>query len=317
MGDAPSRCSETARPQTSVRPYQCDFQTCPRVGCCRLWCADANRGGGASWSGFSAPDPSTLERGGALRQMALGAMSARALSVAGATLRLLMVATFPYSTKQVNRAGDRIRKATELREEPRDLDLELLDEFRAWHYPTLRHVQDRLSRLLHKKLRFSPVTFPVTARPLKTRQAIIAKLVRERTRLATMQDIAGTRVVVPMLEHQDRVVEAITHEFRRCKPVVAKDSRERGNRTGYRAVHVVVSVEVRFAEIQIRTRSQEYWAQIVEETDAMTGYDFKHGVGPAEWLEWLQDLSDALRAADLGEPFVFPPTPSDHLISES
>lgn len=80
---------------------------------------------------------------------------------------------FPHTTKQINRAGDRIRKATDRGNAPRDSDLVLLDEFRALHYPTLRHVQDRLSRLLHKRLGLRPVElFPVTARPLKTRQAI-------------------------------------------------------------------------------------------------------------------------------------------------
>lgn len=82
-------------------------------------------------------------------------------------------------------------------------------------------------------------------------------------------------------------------------------------------MHVVVSMEGRFAEIQVRTQTQEFWAQIVEQLDAGGGTDFKHGDGPAEWLEWLQDLSDALRAADLGEPFVMPQTPLDDLVSES
>lgn len=134
------------------------------------------------------------------------------------------MSVFPSATtKQVNKAGDRIRKAAERREAPREDDLALLDEFRAWHYPTLRHVQDRLSRLLHRKLGLGPeALFPVTARPLKTRQAIVAKLVREKTRLATMQDIAGTRVVVPGLERQEAVVAAILREFKRCEPVVSK-----------------------------------------------------------------------------------------------
>ena len=155
----------------------------------------------------------------------------------------------------------------------------------------------------------------MTARPLKTRQAIVAKLVREKTRLATTQDIDGTRVVVPNLDRQDAVLEAI-HEFRRCEPTVSKDSREEANRSGYRAVHGVVRVEGRSAELQIRSQSQEFWAQIVEEIDARNGTDLKHGDGPAEWLEWLQNMSDTLRAADLGEPFEIPQSPLDTLISD-
>jgi hypothetical protein len=48
--------------------------------------------------------------------------------------------------------------------------------------------------------------FSSAARP-KTVESIVAKLGRESTRLTQMQDIAGRRIVVPMLELQDRVTE--------------------------------------------------------------------------------------------------------------
>jgi hypothetical protein len=43
---------------------------------------------------------------------------------------------FPYTTKQINKAGDRIRKARAKGEPPRVEDLALLNEFRAAHFPT-------------------------------------------------------------------------------------------------------------------------------------------------------------------------------------
>jgi hypothetical protein len=52
---------------------------------------------------------------------------------------------------------------------------------------------------------------------------------------------------------------------------VAKDTRERGDDYGYRAVHVVATLDGRFAEVQIRTVYQDVWAQLVERTDKTLG----------------------------------------------
>lgn len=90
-----------------------------------------------------------------------------------------------------------------------------------------------------------------------------------------------------------------------------RDTRERPDQYGYRAVHVVVTLEERFVEIQIRTVAQNAWAQIVEKLDEVRGSDLKHGRGPADWLEWLHELGDELRKRDLGEPFQVPPSPFD------
>jgi ppGpp synthetase/RelA/SpoT-type nucleotidyltranferase len=56
-----------------------------------------------------------------------------------------------------------------------------------------------------------------------------------------MQDIAGTRLVIPMLVIQDDVALIVVRLFKakgaECE--IAKDTRERGDDYGYRAVHVV------------------------------------------------------------------------------
>jgi hypothetical protein len=104
---------------------------------------------------------------------------------------------FPYTISQVKSAGDRIRHAAQANLFATEEDLALLDAFRLSHYPALRHLQDRLVRLFHKKVRLDPQSVPITARPLKTREAIVAKLVRDGARLNRIQDIAGARIVVP------------------------------------------------------------------------------------------------------------------------
>jgi Region found in RelA / SpoT proteins len=218
---------------------------------------------------------------------------------------------FPWSKSQVNGAGDRLRRAAREREPISDRDREILSDYRAWHYPALRHGQDRLKRLFHKRIGLEPAIVDVGARPLKTEAAIVAKLVREQTRLSRMQDIAGSRLTVPSLDLQDAAMGFVMQHFAKCDPRVVRDTREEADRYGYRAAHLVVTLEGRFVEIQIRTAAQNAWAQIVESLDEVLGSDLKHGRGPADWLEWLHELSDELRKRDLGQPFQVPPSPFD------
>jgi hypothetical protein len=140
--------------------------------------------------------------------------------------------------------------------------------------------------------------------------------VRNKMRLSKMQDIAGTRVVVPALDVQEVVTTIVLALFADKDCDVAKDTRAGGNDFGYRAVHVVATLDGRFAEVQIRTVLQDVWAQLVERTDKTLDTDLKHGDGPAEWLEWLLELSDALRQRDLGKPAPLPPTPYDLVESQ-
>jgi Region found in RelA / SpoT proteins len=223
---------------------------------------------------------------------------------------------FPWTTSQVNRAGDRIRRAARDGASISDRDREILSDYRAWHYPALRHGQERLKRLFHKKIGIEPAIIDVGARPLKTEAAITAKLVREQTRLSRIQDIAGSRITVPTLAVQDAAIEIVMNHFGKCSPRIARDSREVADQYGYRASHLVVTLDRRFVEIQIRTVAQNAWAQIVESVDEVLGSDLKHGRGPADWLEWFHDLSDELRKRDLGQPFQLPPSPFDRESTE-
>ena len=186
--------------------------------------------------------------------------------------------------------------------------------YRAWHQPTLEDVQREMTAIFHDELELPPEHFSITGRPLKTPGAIVAKLVRLRTRLSRMRDIAGTRITVPTLELQERASELVLAMFRDRDGSIERDTVERGDQWGYRAIHVVATLEGRFAEIQIRTSLQDAWAQIVENVDQIPGWDLKHGQGPADWIEWLITLSDALRRRDLGHPAELPSSPFDRLL---
>jgi hypothetical protein len=93
----------------------------------------------------------------------------------------------PFTTSQVNRAGERIRKAVGAGKLPTADDLALLDIYRSWHSPVLNTLQFQLSQALGALGDDLPVGTTSVGRPLKTRQAIIAKLVREKSRLSKMQ----------------------------------------------------------------------------------------------------------------------------------
>lgn len=227
--------------------------------------------------------------------------------------------TFPYSTKQVNKAGDRIRRASVSGAESEERDRDLLDIYRSSHYPGSREVQERLSRLVYRTMGLQPLrdieVNTVSARPLKTHDAITAKLVRERTRLATIQDIAGARIVVPDPRTQDEVCQAILERLPGLKPRIAKDTRSEADELGYRALHVVVATDHPGvgkcpAEIQIRTIWQEAWAQVVEEIDGAVGTDLKHGEGAADAMTWLRELSDAFQSRENGVQVTIPRAPA-------
>lgn len=111
---------------------------------------------------------------------------------------------------------------------------------------------------------------------LKTPTTIIDKLIREKTRLSAMQDIAGVRVVVDgTLNQQDEAVQLALDRFggtvvdRRSAPT-----------HGYRAVHLITEVDGFRVEIQIRTLLQNLWAQITERVGDVVGRGVRYGVLP-------------------------------------
>lgn len=136
---------------------------------------------------------------------------------------------------QVDKLGDRLRAGGIV-----DSDIRLLDQWRR----SFGDAYATVVRVLRDQLRLQP-----TGRPAKSTGSIIAKLERESIRLSQVQDIAGCRVVVADLVEQDRVVEALVAAF----PGAGVVDRRARPRFGYRAVHVVVLVEGKPVEIQIRT----------------------------------------------------------------
>lgn len=113
---------------------------------------------------------------------------------------------------------------------------------------------------------------------VKTRSTLIDK-VRRGTRLSTMDDLAGARIVADVTwSEQDRIVHRISGALPDGKLV---DRRENPSH-GYRAVHYVASVGDCRVEIQIRTVLQDLWAQVVETLGDRWGRGIRYGEQPPE-----------------------------------
>lgn len=178
------------------------------------------------------------------------------------------------SKSQLERLGRRLRKA----DVPSEEDLQLLEQFRAAHDTPMAAVEDALRRL-----------GVVPTSRLKTTETIIEKLAREKTRLGSMHDIAGLRIVENLsLGAQDELVDMIVAELGGGDVI---DRRARPSH-GYRAVHVVAASMGCFVEIQVRTLLQNLWAQIMESLGDRIGRGVRYGELPDE--ERWRDLVRAL-----------------------
>ena len=123
----------------------------------------------------------------------------------------------------LDRLGSRLRKAATPSPEDAAAYLQYRDEFAD----ALREVEEHLASLV-------PGSLPSGRR--KTLDTVVGKLKRQKTRLSTMQDIAGCRIVVPGLAEQDDAVARIQTAFQ----VLRTDDIRKEPHTGYRAVHVIV-----------------------------------------------------------------------------
>jgi ppGpp synthetase/RelA/SpoT-type nucleotidyltranferase len=201
---------------------------------------------------------------------------------------------------QIDKLGE------ELRAGRRDEEvLGKLEGLYSYYEPAARSVSEKVRAVLGLR-RVDDSAY--TERSTKTLDSIVSKLSRERTRLSTMQDIVGCRIIVSGLTDQ----ESLKHSLVRAEDVrilerlwwgdlaalgrvppfskFAVTDRSESPKNGYRALHLVIrDFEVPY-EIQIRTRLQDRWAQISELlNDRFQG--FKYGGGPSHLRDALQDLS--------------------------
>jgi len=82
-------------------------------------------------------------------------------------------------------------------------------------------------------------------------------------------------LIVADIAEQDRLVASLIELFSESTVV---DRREKPSH-GYRAVHVIVTIEKRTVEIQIRTALQQEWAEVSEKLADLIDPAIKYGRG--------------------------------------
>jgi putative GTP pyrophosphokinase len=179
------------------------------------------------------------------------------------------------TASQLNKLGERLRKGQASSD-----DIRALNDFRESFRAAFERVVGELESL----------GLAVGGRAAKTMGSIVAKLAREKTRLSTMQDIAGCRVEVANRIEQDSVVKKIVQLFPNSK---IDDRRARPSHH-YRAMHVIVEIDGYPVEVQIRTTLQNKWAQLAEALSDRFLPEIKYGGGPPEVQEVLEAASNAI-----------------------
>jgi ppGpp synthetase/RelA/SpoT-type nucleotidyltranferase len=177
--------------------------------------------------------------------------------------------TKQFSKSQIDRLGERLKKG-KIEED----DLRMLDQYRRAFTPAYEVVV----KAIRAQLSLEP-----TGRPAKSTPSIVEKLRRESIRLTQIQDIAGCRLIATDIANQHEVVDAISGLF---DDVTIVDRREKPSH-GYRAVHVIVKVQERLIEIQVRTMLQHLWAELSEKLSDVFGQTIKYGGGREEIREAL------------------------------
>ncbi|HYM96703.1 MAG TPA: RelA/SpoT domain-containing protein [Candidatus Sulfotelmatobacter sp.] len=203
---------------------------------------------------------------------------------------------------QVNRAGRTLRhflRGQQVSQESVDQAMALVRNYRAAHqYPLIK-----ANMGLRSVVQTEHCPVEVSQR-LKRMNTILDKLRREPTMaLGNMQDIGGCRAVIPSIGQLRRV----EHRLKKNRPPVGYDDYiDKPRASGYRGVHIVVDYADKFGErraieVQLRTPLMHQWAITVERLSGRLQTDLKSGVGPAQVIEWLGAISEAMAMDERGQ----------------
>jgi hypothetical protein len=175
------------------------------------------------------------------------------------------------SPRKINQLGERLAASPAIS----PADDRLLEEIVACHLETLESARPRLDGL-GETVGTGPLH--ISHRP-KTTGTIIDKLRRQSSMpLATMQDLAGIRIVGAFsFGDQDQLAAEIARRFPGDpRPPKLRDRRAEPSH-GYRAVHVMVSVDDVNIEVQVRTIGQHVWADLMERLADRLGRQIRYG----------------------------------------
>jgi ppGpp synthetase/RelA/SpoT-type nucleotidyltranferase len=211
------------------------------------------------------------------------------------------------SKSQADKAGERLRKGFMSGAPVAELVPSYITmcDWRAQHAEALTKTAVGLRSAVQTACGYPPHG-KVNSR-LKREGQILEKLIRERTRLSSMTDIAGCRAVLDCRDDIYAVSAQIQSAARKLEIVRVRDYvRDEEHSTGYQAIHILGVRDAYRVEIQLRTVRQHDWASRVERYDRMTGEDSKHGVADPKALSILRRLSETFATLDSLDPHSLP-----------
>lgn len=225
---------------------------------------------------------------------------------------------FPGGSKsRVNRAGDAVRQRI-----PTQLDLEVIDEWRAAH----RAVLNTFQAILRKRASGKQIT---VAQRHKRRRTIFDKLERlPKMNLSRMDDVDGCRLIFKnakaLYEFRDRFLKA-GFKHKRRNELEKYDYIKSPKPTGYRGVHDVYEYDVNsnvgkaltglYVEIQYRTLVQHAWATAVEVIGFITESQPKFQKGDTRFANAMALASEILARSQESSKGPFPDIPDRDVVA--
>lgn len=212
------------------------------------------------------------------------------------------MAVHTLSKSRIDKAGQLLSKG-----EPQTLeDIEkyydsesIFDEFRQQHLQPLTSTTVELQNWLKEA-----GTPYIIVQRLKRKPQILRKLRRFPVRLTQLQDIGGLRIIVDQNSDVDKLVEYIQKLLKRQSAVRIKkivNYREKGrDDSGYRATHVILDREGVVLELQIRSKIQHYWAELIERTSVIYGHHLKELDGELAVINYFKELSNLFYEIESG-----------------
>lgn len=180
------------------------------------------------------------------------------------------------SNSRIDRLGEKLKQDQFGADE-----LTLLDNYRKTFNKAYQTVVNSIKEL----------KLDLAGRPAKSTKSIIDKLNRESIRLSQIQDIAGCRIITRDIKGQNRTITEIKEIFPNAKVI----DRRIVPSNDYRAVHLIVVIDEKLIEVQVRTALQHYWAEVSEKFSDEIDISIKYGGGSGEVKELLSITSNLVK----------------------
>ena len=204
------------------------------------------------------------------------------------------------SKTAIDKAGNALAKEKFKTYEEWEAADKIFDEFRQAHLQPLTST----TIAIQNWFRADNASYIIVQR-LKRKPQILKKLRRLNARITQLQDICGLRIIVDQNSDVDRLIEYITDKLKRQTSIVIKrtvDYRKKGrDDSGYRAAHIIMEKDGVSLELQIRSRIQHYWAELIERTSVIYGYVIKELEGDDRVIKYFKELSNLFYLIETGQ----------------